>query len=292
MKIYKINETLTNVPKLKERINLCLGYFDGVHIAHQRLINASQSASNNPTGIITFLGNIKPRECLTSLEDRLNLFKALKVDYVFILPFTSKIKNMTHITFKEKFFDVIKPNLLLMGSDYTFGKNRLGNAAYLKKHYKVEIIPDVKKNHQKISANLITQLIKDGEIKKANAYLGRPYEVKGKVVVGFKHGAKLGFPTANVRFDHDYVMPRLGVYKAIIYVLGVPHLGIANVGVHPTVNKLKKPILEVHIPLFKKNLYHQEVYVEFLDFIRPEKKFKSEKELKAQIKKDLIALKA
>ena len=234
---------------------------------------------------------MKSRSYLTSLESRLCLFKSLKVDYVFLFPFTKKIKNMTYVQFKEKFFDQLKIKTLFMGKDFTFGKNGEGNVTYLKKYYDVEILPDIKKDNKKISSQAIASLIKEGEIKKANQCLGRPYEIKGRVVSGYHYGKELNFPTANVRFKYDYVIPRFGVYKVIIYVLGVPHLGIANVGVHPTINALKKPIIEVHIPHFVGNLYHQEVYIEFVNFIRPEKKFKNEKELVNQIKKDIKFIK-
>ncbi|MCQ2795053.1 MAG: riboflavin biosynthesis protein RibF [Bacilli bacterium] len=292
MKVFKINSTLTNVPKLNKKLCLCLGYFDGVHIAHQRLINEAKVTSDDQIGIITFDSGVKGKESITSLEDRLNLFKALKVDYVFVFPFSKAFKNLSAEQFKKKFLDKIHPSSLIAGHDFKFGKNRQGDITYLKKYYTVHIVDFLKRNNKKISSNDIISFIKEGKIKKANEYLGRAYQIKGKVISGYQKGGELTFPTANIKINKTYVVPKFGVYKVITYVLGIPRLGIANVGVHPTVNKLKEPILEVHIKNFTGNLYNKEIYVEFVDFVRPEKKFKNEKELIKQIKKDVSSLKS
>lgn len=287
MKVYEINTAFNNIPKLKNEISLCLGYFDGVHIAHQRLINNAIIHSDNPVGIITFNNNIKNRQGLTSLNSRINLFKLLNIEYVFVLPFTKKVKNMSHILFKEKFLDQLNIDQLFVGEDFAFGKNKKGNIEYLKKYYSVKVIKFIKKENKKISSYEIAEFIRNGDIKKANAYLGRPYQIRGRVIRGFQKGRKLNFPTANIKILDDYVVPKFGVYKVITYVFGIPRLAIANVGVHPTINKLDKPIIEVHIFNYSSNLYNREIYIEFIDFIRDEKKFKNENELVEQIKKDM-----
>lgn len=292
MKIFKINSNLNNVPKLNKKLCLCLGYFDGVHIAHQRLINEAKIKSDDYIGIITFSNNVKGKESLTSVDDRLNLFKALKVDYVFIFPFNKAFKNLSAENFKKKFLDKLKPTTLIAGNDFKFGKDRKGDISYLKKYYKVHVANFLKKNNKKISSNDIISFIKEGNIKKANEYLGRAYQIKGKVIHGLKNGSKLNFPTANIKILDSYVVPRFGVYKVITYINGIPRLGIANVGIHPTIDKLKTPLLEVNIQNFSSDIYGKEIYVEFVDFVRPEKKFNSEKELISQIKKDISSLKS
>lgn len=292
MKVFKINSSLTNVPKLNKKLCLCLGYFDGVHIAHQRLINEAKVTSDDQIGIITFVSGVKGKESITSLDDRLNLFKALKVDYVFVFSFNKALKNLSAEQFKKKFLDAVKPTTLIAGHDFKFGKNRQGDIAYLKKYYKVHVVDFLKKNNKKISSNDIISFIKEGNIKKANEYLGRAYQIKGRVIHGLRNGSKLNFPTANIKILDNYVVPRFGVYKVITYINGVPRLGIANVGIHPTIDKLKAPLLEVNIQNFSANIYGKEIYVEFVDFVRPEKKFKNEKELIKQIKKDISSLKS
>lgn len=287
MEIFKINESFTNIPKLKEPISLCVGYFDGVHIAHQRLIIEAKIKGDAPVGVITFSYNIKRDKNLTSLDARINLFKILGVDYVFILPFTEEIKNMSHDVFKETFFDKVNISSLFMGADYTFGKGKLGNSEYLSKYYRVHVVPFYMDNDRKISSVDIVSLVKEGNIKKANFLLGRAYQIKGKVVRGFQTGRTLNFPTANIEIIEDYVVPKYGVYKVIVYILGIPYLGIANVGVHPTINKLSTPLIETHILNYSGDLYGKEIYIEFIDFIREEKKFASIEELRKQINKDI-----
>ncbi|MCQ2787259.1 MAG: riboflavin biosynthesis protein RibF [Bacilli bacterium] len=292
MKVFKINSSLTNVPKLNKKLCLCLGYFDGVHIAHQRLINEAKVTSDDQIGIITFDSGVKGKESITSLDDRLNLFKALKVDYVFVFSFSKAFKNLSAEQFKKKFLDKVNPTSLIAGHDFKFGKNRQGDTTYLKKYYKVHVVDFLKKNNKKISSNDIISFIKEGNIKKANEYLGRAYQIKGRVIHGLRNGSKLNFPTANIKILDNYVVPRFGVYKVITYINGIPRLGIANVGIHPTIDKLKAPLLEVNIQNFSANIYGKEIYVEFVDFVRPEKKFKNEKELIKQIKKDISSLKS
>jgi len=287
MKIIKINENLSNVPSIKTKMSLCLGYFDGVHIAHQRLINEARVHTSDKVGIITFSSNIKGRETLTNLENRLNLFKLLNIDYVFIFPFSKKFKNISKEEFKKKFFDKLNIEALYSGKDFSFAKNKSGDISYLKKYYPVHIVKFLKIDDKKISSFDIAKFIKEGKIKKANKYLGRPYQIKGRVIKGYQQGRKINFPTANIKIIDNFVVPKYGVYKVIVYVLGVPHLGIANVGVHPTINKLNEPLLEVHIPNYSNNLYGKEIYIEFMDFIRDEKKFKNENLLRTQINKDI-----
>lgn len=287
MKIIKVNESLSNIPHIKTKISLCLGYFDGVHIAHQRLINEARVHTSDKVGIITFSSNIKGRETLTNLENRLNLFKLLNIDYVFIFPFTNKFKNISKEEFKKKFFDKLNIDALYAGKDFYFGKNKSGDIQYLKKYYPVHVVKFLKIDDKKISSFDIAKFIKEGKIKKANKYLGHPYQIKGRVIKGYQEGRKINFPTANIKIIDNFVIPKYGVYKVLVYILGIPRLGIANVGIHPTINKLKEPLLEVHIPRYSNNLYGKELYIEFIDFIRSEKKFKSEKELIKQINKDI-----
>jgi len=291
MKVFNIKEDFSNIPKFNKPINLCLGYFDAVHIAHQKLINTARVMSDIPVGIITFTSNVKGRKNLTSLESRLNIFKQLNIDYVLVLPFSKKIQHISYIKFKELFFDKLNVHKYFTGEDFTFGKDKKGTVKYLSKFYKVHVVSFMKKNNKKISSFDIANLIKNGRIEEANKLLGRTYQIKGRVVKGFKNGRRINFPTANIKIGKDFVIPKYGVYKVIVYVLGVPYLGVANVGVHPTINKLNSPLIEVHITNFNKDIYKKEIYVEFVSFVREEKKFKSIDELKKQIATDIKRVK-
>ena len=136
----------------------------------------------------------------------------------------------------------------------------------------------------------IIKYIKQGNIKTANKLLGHPYEVVGNIKHGYGRGAKIGFPTANLDLNANYVIPKFGVYKCVAYVRGVPHVAIVNVGVHPTVGSLDKPLIEVHIPNFTQITYGMIIYLVFIDFVREEKKFNNVDELKKQIQEDLMTV--
>lgn len=290
MKIFKIKEDLSNIPYLKAPINLCLGYFDGVHIAHQKLITAAVNHDAHAGGVITFSDNLKQRPCLSSLNDRLIIFKELKVDFVFVLPFSQAIKTLSPESFIKKFLQKLNVASLFLGADYHFGLNAKGDASLLKKYFPTHVIPFFKHDKEKISSFQISKLIEKGKMEIANILLGRPYEVQGEIVSGNQIGRTIKYPTANIKLNFNYVMPYSGVYKTIIYINGIPHLSITNVGYHPTIKRLHKPSVEVHIPNFSENIYGNHVYLDFIAFIRPERKFDSIGQLSRQIASDIKQL--
>ena len=148
----------------------------------------------------------------------------------------------------------------------------------------------VKLDDKKVSTQRIVSMLKDGNVKSANKLLGHNYLISGSIIEGHHNGEKFGIRTANVKMATNYVIPKLGVYKIIAYIDGLPHKAIANVGVHPTIDKEDFPLLEVHIPEYSSIDYSKSIMVEFLDFVREEKVFKSTDELIAQIKKDITLL--
>ncbi len=274
-------------------IALCLGYFDGVHLGHINIINEARKKSELPIGILTFdrpvsslIDNHKSKEVLTSLDDRFRIISRYSLDYYFVLHIDKDFVSLE----KEDFIEILKKlnvKEIYVGEDYRFAKNRSGNITYLKQHFKVFEVPLLNIDNKKISTQDIIEYIKNGDIEKANDLLGHDYQIMGVVVKGHQLGTSLGFPTANIKLSDNYVIPKYGVYKTIAYISGVPHLSLTNVGVHPTVNKEDKPTIEVHIPSYKSDDYNKTIYLEFLSFVREEKKFSSTEELQKQIKEDL-----
>ena len=145
-------------------------------------------------------------------------------------------------------------------------------------------------DNQKVSTQEIVKLIKEGNIKEASSFLGRHYQVMGVIVEGQHLGMKLGFPTANIKLSTNYVIPKFGVYKTIAFISGIPHISLTNVGVHPTVNEREEAIIETHIPNYTSDDYNKTIYLEFVEFIRPEMKFESLSDLVLQIEKDMKSL--
>lgn len=284
------------IEKRQEKISMCLGYFDGVHIGHKEVIEKAVQESDYPVSLLTFdkpvssfLENGKSCRILTSLNDRFRLIDRLGVDYYFVLHIDSSFLSKS----VEDFIKILKTlNVvqIFVGSDYHFGKNRSGGLKELEKEFEVVSVPFKTVNNVKVSTQSIISEIKEGNIKFANELLGHNYLVNGTIVKGHQNGTKFGIKTANIKLDDNYVLPKYGVYKVISYINGVPYLSLANVGTHPTIDEEKEPLIEVHIPRIQNDLYGQSIYIEFIDFIRPEIKFESVDELIKQIKADLTLL--
>lgn len=269
---------------IKEKINLCLGYFDGVHLGHQELIKKA----NNHIGVFSFEFNnvnLKNKRHLTSLEDKVSLFENLHVEYFFVLSFDEKVKNLS----KEEFIVFLKEriniNKIIVGEDFTFGINKSGNVSTLQKYFTVDVVHLKQINNIKIGSSNIVKLIEEGNIKLANECLNRFYTITGVVEKGYQEGHKHNFPTANVSLN-NYIKPLDGVYACFCLVNNKKYLGMCNVGVHPTINLLKQEILEVNIFSFNEDIYNQKIQIQFVEFIRKEKKFININELYNQLQID------
>ena len=189
-------------------------------------------------------------------------------------------------------FKKTKCKYLYVSKNFRFGFKRSGSIKTLKKfenkfNYKNLITKPFKKNKKVISSTLIRKKIREGKIKEVNKLLNRNWTIEGIVQKGRQVGKKIGFPTCNIDI-HDYVLAKPGVYAVkVLRKNNTKYLrGIANLGFRPTFNQ-KKILLEVHLFNFSGNLYNKLLSVEFLKFIRKEKKFNNVNQLRAQIKKDL-----
>ena len=191
-------------------------------------------------------------------------------------------------------YNKIKSKYVFVSKNFKFGKKRQGNINTLKKFqnmfgFKTIITSPLKNLKRTISSSLIRKKISLGRIKEANKLLGRPWCVNGKIIKGKKRGRKIGFPTCNMRM-RDYIVPKLGVYSVVVRTNHFKKKGIANIGYRPTFNG-QNLLLEVNIFGINKNLYNKEINVNFIKFIRSEKKFKGLEQLKKQIKIDIIQAK-
>ena len=301
MKIYqnlKIN-------KKHQNSVVAIGNFDGVHLGHQKVINhAQKKAKKNklPFGIITFepmpvmFFNKKIKNHrINSLTQKKNLLKKLRLDFLIIVNFNKKFSKLLPKEFIEKIvFKKAKCKFVYVSNNFKFGYKRQGNTKTLKKYsniynYKTVITNPFKKINKVISSTIIRKKISQGKIYEINKLLNRNWRIQGKVIKGDKRGRKIGFPTCNVKIL-DYVIPKLGVYAVRVKTAKFVKKGIANIGYRPTFNG-QNLLLEVNIFGINKNLYNKEINVDFIKFIRSEKKFKSLEQLKKQIKIDIIQAK-
>ena len=282
---------------------LLIGNFDGLHIGHQKLFNFAKKYKKKykiKIGVLTFdpmpkmffdkkLKNFK----ISNLNQKINSFEKFKIDFVVIKKFDKKFSKMNYIKFIDNvLFKKLRPKYIFVSNNFRFGNKREGNVNKLKffeKKYNFKIInpKPLKKKTKIISSTLIRKLISNGKINIVNKYLDRNWSIDGKVNVGRKMGRKIGFPTCNIKLN-DYVIAKPGVYAVNILINKNKKLlrGIANLGYRPTFNQ-KEILLEVHIFNFSRNLYNKHLTIEFIDFIRKEKKFKNINQLKKQINLDI-----
>ena len=292
-----------SVSKNHKNSILLIGNFDGLHIGHQKLFNFAQKYKKKhkiKIGVLTFdpmpkmffdkkLKNFK----ISNLNQKINSFEKFKIDFVVIKKFDKKFSKINYIKFIDNILSKkLRPKYIFVSNNFRFGNKREGNVNKLKffeKKYNFKIInpKPLKKKTKIISSTLIRKLISNGKINIVNRYLDRNWSIDGKVSVGRKMGRKIGFPTCNIKLN-DYVISKPGVYAVNILINKNKKLlrGIANLGYRPTFNQ-KEILLEVHIFNFSRNLYNKHLTIEFIDFIRKEKKFKNINQLKKQINLDI-----
>ena len=280
---------------------IAIGNFDGLHLGHLKVINEAKLKAkklNLPFGVMTFepipvmfFNKKLKNHRINSLEQKKNLLKKLKLDFLIVIKFNKYFSSLTAEDFIKKIiYKKIKCKYLYVSRNFKFGHKRRGNIKTLKKFeklfdYKRVITKPYKKNNKIISSTIIRKKIRAGKIEEINKLLNRVWSVEGKVIKGQKRGRKIGFPTCNLKLD-NYVIPRLGVYTVKVSNKNFNKNGIANIGYRPTF-KGQSLLLETNIFGFKKNLYNKVINVSFEKFIRPEKKFKNLEYLKKQIKLDI-----
>tara|TARA_E500000178_G_scaffold320365_1_gene343420 strand:- start:586 stop:1512 length:927 start_codon:yes stop_codon:yes gene_type:complete len=286
---------------------ILIGNFDGVHLGHQKLFSLANKYKKKyslKVGVLTFepmpkmfFNNKLKNFRISSLDQKINHLKALKVDFAIIQKFNNNFSKMKSNTFiNEILGKKIKPKFIFVSNNFRFGNKREGDVKQLIKHettcgYKVIKPQPLLINKKIASSSLIRSLLQRGKLIKANIILGRSWSIQGKVQRGKQLGKKIGFPTANIDIK-DYVLASPGVYAVRVQNKKSHNYlkGIANLGYRPTFNG-KKLLLEVHLFNFSGNLYNKYLSVEFLKFIRKEKKFKNVNQLRKQIKIDLLKAK-
>ena len=303
MKLYKN----FNISKNHKKSIILIGNFDGVHLGHRKLFKLANSYKKKfklNIGVVTFepmpkmYFNKKIKNFrLSNISQKNNILNNLGIDFIIIKKFDknfSKIKSDSFV--KEILFKKLKAKYIFVSNNFRFGNKREGNVRRLIKNEKIYNYKIVKPRplilgKKIISSTYIRSLLEKGDLKKANKALTRNWSIEGIVQKGRQQGKKIGFPTCNIDIQ-DYIIAKPGVYAVRVYQKNKRGYlkAIANLGYRPTFNQ-KKILLEVHIFNFSGNLYNKYLSVEFIKFIRKEKKFKNVSYLKKQIKSDLAIAK-
>lgn len=277
-------------------LTLALGNFDGVHRGHQALLQCAIGIAKQQKGAavavgfsphpLTVLG--RTVELITPERSKQRLLAELGLDAYLALPFTKEMAQTPASAFVQRVLLAhAKARAVVVGFNYSFGKDASGNPAYLAELLQpqgipVHVIPPVLHAGAPVSSSRIRQSLQDGDFVSVEAMLGRPYSISGVVQLGDQRGRRLGFPTANIYNLEGLVLPPFGVYAAEIAGLGI---GMANLGLRPTFPQAGAT-LEVHLLDFAGNLYGHEIEVKLLRYIRPERQFMGVADLQQQLAHD------
>ncbi len=302
VKIISLSEIKDNY--FKDKNIVVIGFFDGVHKGHENIIRKCALKSlqtgkkslaltfdKPPQNIIT---GRKEKKLIISFEEKIKIIRRMGINRIVAVSFNKYFENLTPRQFCE---DIIAGKLnaaeVFVGENFKFGKNASGDTDYLNTFFKnseitINIIDLLKINGKTVSSTEIRRFYEKGEIGNIKLFMGRYPSISGKVVRGFNRGSRIGFPTANIELDENYMIPKKGVYFARINIQGYKKVlpCVVNIGNNPTFG-LRKLLLEAHIIDFKEEIYNRLIKVELIRFHRQELKFADEKELIKQIESDI-----
>jgi len=304
----RVFNSLDEIPKSSQRAAVAIGNFDGVHRGHQKILShmleASHEAELIPT-VLTFHPHpvevLRPGtklERITTTEEKLALFKQYGVKQVLVQNFGAELAALSPEDFFQRFLaNGLRAASLHVGYDFHFGAKRAGDTQALEKlcsasSMELQVEPPFELGPFRISSSLIREALRLGEVVKAADYLGRSYAMSGKIIEGDKRGRQLGYPTANLDYPAEKVLPKYGVYLTLATWKEDVYGAVTNIGVRPTFGGAAgRPSVETHLLDFDSSLYDETLTIDFVDRIRDEKKFDSVDALKRQIEADVARAK-
>lgn len=302
MKTIKINYPVNYSLLPNEPIVLAMGFFDGVHKGHQKVIQTAKEVAiekNIKLGVMTF--NQSPSTIygsdseedfryLSTISRKEELFNELGVDFMFIINFSKEFSILQPQDFVDQYMIGLHADTVVAGFDYTYGKKAVANMdtldRYSRNKFSIIKVSEVKDDENKIGTTSIKAAIKKGDFKKANSELGYIFENSGKVVHGLKRGRTLGFPTANIEVEPKEYIPGDGVYITQIKIDNKWYDSMTSVGFNITFDDVKQLSIETNILNFSENIYEKTVKLRWLSFLRKEVKFSGVDELIEQLKLD------
>jgi len=275
-----------------------IGTFDGMHKGHISLLTEMIKLANDLIPIVISFNrspkdviNKKDSKMILQLTDKKRMIEEIGIDKLITINFNSEIQELDCKDFIKILKDSLNMEVLTLGEDTLLGKDRKGYKNGLVEtlnDFGVRLIPisNKKDKENKISSSQIKRSISKGNITKANSLLGRNFFINGKVIEGKKIGSKLGYPTANIQYNDDLIIPKDGIYKTETYVNGNTYLSATSIGNNPTFDGSEKTI-ETFIIDFKEDIYNKYIKVSFLKFIRDQKRFNDVESLKKHMSDDI-----
>ncbi|WP_078172619.1 MULTISPECIES: bifunctional riboflavin kinase/FAD synthetase [Geobacillus] len=281
---------------------MALGYFDGIHLGHQKVITTAVEIAKQrgyESAVMTFhphpsvvLGKQPELRLITPLGKKEQLIAALGVNRLYIVEFTPAFAGLLPEQFVDQYLDEFHVKHIVAGFDFTYGRFGKGTMETMPLHargrFEQTIIPKMTVDGEKVSSTRVRKLIEEGAVEQLPRLLGRFYDIEGTVVTGERRGRTIGFPTANIALNGDYLLPAIGVYAVKATIGGQVYEGVANIGYKPTFHETREglPSIEVHLFEFARDIYGETVTIEWHRRLRGEQKFASIAELTAQIARD------
>ncbi len=282
-----------------------IGTFDGMHLGHIHLIEnmlALSKKHDSSSVVITFnpnpfivLNNLdKSKYHLINNMKRFEILESLGVDYLCEIEFDNSLAQLSAYDFLSNFIiNPFNPKDIVIGYDHHFGRGREGNTSFLDKYsslhnYSLKVVEAYKIDHDIISSSLIRSLIQSGDVLRSKKLLGYNYSLRGTVVKGNSIGREIGFPTANIDVKSiEQIFPQNGVYLIKSKINEDYYGGMCNIGYKPTLTSGEEISIEVHFFNYNKfDLYNKKLDIEFVDYVRSERKFENIEDLKLQLSKD------
>lgn len=291
-----------NEDTIEQGIVATIGFFDGVHVGHRFLIKELQDWGKEldmPSAVITFPEH--PRQVLHSdyrpklldtFQEKMERLETTGIDYCIALDFTYELSLYSAADFIRLLAEEYHVKGLLIGYDHRFGHDRSdGFEQYVE--YGGQVGMEVRKaspydeGNIRVSSSEIRRLLQEGKVEMANALLTYPYQLRGRIVSGYKVGRTIGFPTANIEVDSPYkLLPKVGVYAVWVELLGKRFKGMLYIGKRPTLQNGDNLTIEVNILGFSGNAYNDEITVSFVYAVREDKTFESVEALREQLERD------
>ncbi|WCG36580.1 riboflavin biosynthesis protein RibF [Companilactobacillus farciminis] len=300
MQIINVKHPLKKEQLPTEATVLIMGFFDGVHLGHQKVIKTGVRLAkehNLKSVLLTF--DRSPRtvyqhetnfKYLSTRSRKAQLVEGLGVDYLYFVKFTPDFAHLKPQEFVDQYMIDLKAKYVVAGFDYTYGKKDVANMAnlpnYSKGNFETVMVPEQLINNQKIGSSAIKKFITSDKISEANKFLGYNYQNQGKVIHGLQRGRTLGYPTANIAVDGDQLIPSIGVYATKIKVAGVWYNSMTSVGYNVTFKENTGITIESNIFDFNQDIYGQPVVIEWVKYLRGEVKFDGAEGLIKQLELD------
>ena len=276
----------------------CIGYFDGMHVGHQALIRRTIELAEKhgcESALITFdpdpwvtVRGIQNVKHITTLRQRINMAVSFGIQNVIKLKFSKEMSMLEPSEFTSRILGHLRLRAIVCGFDFRYGKNGAGSAETLRQALTCEtsVIEAVSDSQGKISSTRIEQALVKGDIRAVNRMLGYRYQLEGTVMHGRHKGTGLGFPTANLSYAQEYLLPKSGVYAGYVTFDSKTYPAMINIGHNPTLNFQDALSVEAHILNYKGDLYGKRITISFSEYIREEKDFRNRTNLIMQLEQD------